>query len=84
MKGQAMTVAEKKALESLMKLPRGGRKRVVVKVLESLHAEGRQEQIDKAWEKEIVRRLDEIDSGKAKLVPWEVVKEKLERRQYGR
>ena len=79
-----MTVAEKRALDSLMKLPRGGRKRVVLKVLESLHADRRQRQVDEAWDKEIVRRLDEIDSGKARLVPWEVVKEKLERRQHGR
>ena len=84
MKGLIMTVAEKRALDSLMRLPRGGRKRVVVKVLESLHAEKRQEQVDKAWEKEIVKRLDEIDSGRVKLIPWEAVKEKLERRQYGR
>jgi putative addiction module component (TIGR02574 family) len=39
-------------------------------------------QIKKAWDKEITRRLDEIDSGKVKLIPAEKVFGKL-RAKYG-
>ena len=39
-------------------------------------------QIKKEWDKEIARRLEEIDSGKVKLIPAEKVFAKL-RAKYG-
>jgi putative addiction module component (TIGR02574 family) len=35
---------------------------------------------EKAWEQEISRRIADIDSGKAKTVPWEEVRGKLSSR----
>jgi putative addiction module component (TIGR02574 family) len=35
---------------------------------------------EKAWEQEISRRIADIDSGKAKMIPWEEVREKLSSR----
>jgi putative addiction module component (TIGR02574 family) len=35
---------------------------------------------EKAWEQEISRRIAETDSGKAKMIPWEEVREKLSSR----
>jgi putative addiction module component (TIGR02574 family) len=32
---------------------------------------------DEAWAAEIQRRIEEIDSGKVKMVPWERVRERL-------
>src|SRR6266478_2872838 len=32
---------------------------------------------EKAWEEEISRRVADIDSGKAKMIPWEEVREEL-------
>lgn len=32
---------------------------------------------DDAWEKELQERVDEIQSGKAKMVPWENVREMM-------
>jgi len=34
--------------------------------------------VDTAWAAEIERRLREIESGKAKLVPWERVRRRLD------
>ena len=34
----------------------------------------------KAWEEEISRRIVDIDSGKAKMIPWEEVREELSSR----
>jgi putative addiction module component (TIGR02574 family) len=30
-----------------------------------------------AWDQEIARRIDELDSGKAKLVPWDEVQRRI-------
>lgn len=38
------------------------------------------EQVEAAWEKEIARRLDEIDSGKAEMVPLEDVLARMDAR----
>lgn len=36
--------------------------------------------VDKAWDKEIKRRLAEVRSGKARMVPWEEVKRGIEKK----
>ena len=36
-----------------------------------------EEGAEKAWEEEISRRIADIDSGKAKMIPWEKVREEL-------
>jgi putative addiction module component (TIGR02574 family) len=33
--------------------------------------------VEEAWKLEIARRIEELDSGSASLVPWEEVKAKL-------
>jgi len=38
---------------------------------------GVDEGAEEAWEQEISRRIADIDSGKAKMIPWEEVREKL-------
>jgi putative addiction module component (TIGR02574 family) len=30
-----------------------------------------------AWDQEIARRIDELDSGKAKTIPWEEVQRRI-------
>jgi putative addiction module component (TIGR02574 family) len=30
-----------------------------------------------AWEQEIARRIEELDSGKAKTIPWEAVQRRI-------
>ncbi|MGH8500094.1 MAG: addiction module protein, partial [Methylococcales bacterium] len=45
-------------------------------LLESIEQEPDPE-LEKAWKIEIERRIEEIDSGVATLIPWEKVKTKL-------
>ena len=33
---------------------------------------------EEAWSKEIARRVEELDSGKAKTVPWDEVRRRIE------
>ena len=40
-------------------------------------------QIEAEWEEEIKQRLDEIESGKVKLVPWEEVEKSMKRIRNG-
>lgn len=34
------------------------------------------EEVDAAWRQEIVRRMDEITSGKVKTIPWQEVRQR--------
>lgn len=36
--------------------------------------------IEEAWNKEISRRIKELDSGRAKTVPWKEVQEKVKQK----
>jgi putative addiction module component (TIGR02574 family) len=66
-----------KIISEIKKLPSAQQKKVF-RFLEKL----RDAQIKKAWDKEIARRLEEIDSGKVKPIPAEKVFAKL-RAKYG-
>jgi len=34
-------------------------------------------EVEKAWQEEIARRIDEVDSGKVKCIPWEEIRDRL-------
>ena len=36
--------------------------------------------VEAAWLAEVERRLDEVERGSAKLVPWDVVRQRVEER----
>ncbi|MCC6824392.1 MAG: addiction module protein [Acidobacteria bacterium] len=40
----------------------------------------RQKEIDEAWNDEVERRIDEVESGKVKLIPLEEVRERMRSR----
>jgi putative addiction module component (TIGR02574 family) len=64
-------------IAAIKQMPPAERKKVF-RFVEKL----RDAQIKKEWDKEIARRLEEIDSGKVKLIPAEKVFAKL-RAKYG-
>jgi len=35
------------------------------------------EAVEAAWKKEIARRIEDLDSGKAKTIPWEEVRQRV-------
>ncbi|WP_339134954.1 MAG: addiction module protein [Candidatus Electrothrix sp. GW3-4] len=73
----SITVAEK-ILDSALKRPEAERAHIAEALLASLEAPLDRE-IWHAWQKEIDRRLNDIDSGAVNCTPWEEVKKRLYR-----
>jgi len=46
-------------------------------LLESLDDEPADEGVEAAWSEEIKRRIEELDSGKAKPIPWEEARRQI-------
>ena len=63
-----------------LELPYDDRWQLAETLHDSLHPPGEdlpQQEINAAWEAEIKKRLDEIDSGAVELIPGEVVEERM-------
>ena len=64
-----MNMDAKKLLEDALKLPPEARAAVAGSLIQSLDAEVDPD-AEAAWAVEIERRLEEVDSGAVKLIPW--------------
>ena len=64
-----MKAREEKVIVQALRLPRPARAALVARLLETLDSEVDDDAED-AWDAEIGKRLQEIDSGQVKLVPW--------------
>ena len=60
---------ESKLLEEALRLPAEARAALAGSLLESLD-EDCDEDAEAAWAEEIARRVQAIDSGRTKLIPW--------------
>ena len=69
----------KEILEDALKLPPEGRAALAGSLIESLDEEI-DEDAEAAWDAEIARRLQELDSGKVKPIPWAEVRRRLVKR----
>jgi putative addiction module component (TIGR02574 family) len=58
-----------KILEDALKLPPEARAALAGSLIESLD-EAVDENAEAAWADEIARRVEDLDSGKAKTIPW--------------
>jgi len=67
-----MIGATAKLTDQILSLPCEDRIYLVDKLLESLNAPSSEEH-DRLWAAEVERRIDEIDSGKVKLIPGDQV-----------
>ena len=63
-------------LKEALELPPDARAALATSLIDSLDQEV-DEDAEAAWELEIARRLQEIDSGQVKLVPWAEVRRRL-------
>jgi putative addiction module component (TIGR02574 family) len=63
-------------LKDALELPLEARAALIGSLLDSLDTEVDQD-AEEAWREEIRRRLTEIDSGAAKLVPWDEARRRL-------
>jgi len=70
---------KEKIEQELLALPRKERADIALRLIQSLD-EGVEEDVNAYWKEELVRRSQEIDSGKAKLIPAEEVFKKARKR----
>lgn len=72
-----MTTAAQKLLEQALLLQEEDRFALVDKLLGSLDHPEMDADYQASWEKEIARRLEEMDKGTARFVHWEEVRQQL-------
>lgn len=65
-----------KLLEAVLELPDDERADVAGALLESLDAPA-EEGVEEAWADEIKRRIEEVESGAVKTIPWEEARHRL-------
>jgi putative addiction module component (TIGR02574 family) len=63
-------------IEEALKLPPEARAAIAGTLLESLEGPI-DEGVEEAWAREIEKRLEELDSGKAKTIPWSEVRRQI-------
>jgi putative addiction module component (TIGR02574 family) len=64
-------------LKKALALPPEARAALAGSLLESLDDEPGDEGVEAAWSEEIKRRVEEIDSGKVQMIPYEEVRRRL-------
>ena len=64
-----MSPKAEKVLEEALQLPDEARASIAGRLIESLEREI-DEDAEAAWDKEIARRVRDLDSGSVKAVPW--------------
>ena len=72
-----MTVAARKIVKQALALSESERAKIVSELLKSLSDDEEnipQDEWDEAWKKELEKRIDEIESGKVKCIPYAEVR----------
>ena len=70
-----MTQEAHELLQKALALPENERAELAGNLIASLDATVDQD-VDAAWQQEVVRRLHDVQSGKVESVPWEEVQQK--------
>jgi putative addiction module component (TIGR02574 family) len=78
-----MKSSHKKIVEEALRLPVAARAALAGHLIESLD-ESVDEDAELAWDKEIARRIADLDKGKIKTVPWSVARRQILGRSGGR
>jgi len=73
-----MNTQSEQILRSALTLPESERAEIAASLIHSLDSEP-EEGVDEAWAAEIRRRIESIESGKVKLIPWEDVLGEMQR-----
>lgn len=72
-----MTEEASAILKKALALPPEPRAEIADSLLESLDQSAQDEDVEAAWSEEIKRRMDDVDSGKVQLIPYEEVRRRL-------
>ena len=76
-----MTVAAQKIVKQALALSESERVKVASVLLKSVPKESdvlSQKEWDEAWKKELEKRIEEMESGAVKCIPYEVVRKELD------
>ena len=71
-----MSTKGQRLLEEALALPPGERADLAATLLESLD-EGEDEGLEEAWAEEIKRRMEDVESGRVKTIPWSEARRRL-------
>ena len=72
-----MTSEVSDILKKVLALPPEPRAAIAGSLLESLNDAPADEGVEAVWSEEIKRRIEEIDSGKVQMIPYEEVRRRL-------
>lgn len=64
-------------IEAALKLPPEARGAIANRLLDSLQDEEFDPDVEAAWEAEVARRVDELDSGKVTTIPWSEARQQI-------
>ncbi|MBK8304380.1 MAG: addiction module protein [Pyrinomonadaceae bacterium] len=73
-----MTAQTMEIMDVVDSLPIDMKLEIIDHLLESITP--RRKDVEEAWEEEVERRIDEVESGKVKLIPLEEVRERMMKR----
>jgi putative addiction module component (TIGR02574 family) len=71
-----MTQEAHELLQKALALPDKERAELAGNLISSLDSTVDDEDVDAAWQEEIAHRLQDVQSGKVKTIPWEEVQQK--------
>jgi len=77
-----MNTESRQLLRSALALPESDRAEIAASLIHSLDTET-DENVDEAWAAEIQRRIESIDNGEVKLVPWDDVMQEMRDPRHG-
>lgn len=72
-----MTDEASAILKKALALPPEARAAIADSLLESLDASRPDEDVEQAWAEEIKQRVEEVDSGRVQLIPYEEARRRL-------
>jgi putative addiction module component (TIGR02574 family) len=72
----SMSPSSQQLLNNALELPTADRGRLAALLIDSLEGDADAD-AESAWDEEIHRRLTEIDSGSATLIPWSEARERI-------
>lgn len=67
----------KALIEAALKLPPEARGAIANRLLDSLQDEEVDPDVEAAWKAEVARRVQELDSGKVKTIPWSEARQQI-------
>ncbi|MBK8233731.1 MAG: addiction module protein [Candidatus Eisenbacteria bacterium] len=64
-------------IEAALKLPPEARGAIASRLLDSLQDQQVDPDVEAAWEAEVARRVEELDSGQVKTIPWSEARQQI-------